>query len=119
MKTPIAVLLLAIAGVSAAGAEGAPAQTADPALPVVGAAGGKADGVQLEKALQRLPWRQFKSVVEAVPKLRAGVEAFGPVGWQIVRDNYTRYPWHKNIDKLDEVQKKQLSELIEAAQAEK
>jgi hypothetical protein len=49
--------------------------------------------------------------------MRAQVEAYGTIGWQIVQANYTRYHWQKNIDKLDEVQKKQLVELIRAAKA--
>jgi hypothetical protein len=72
---------------------------------------------QMEKDLQRLPWPQFRAVVEAVPKLRAGVEAYGTAGWQLVQANYKHYPWHKNIDKLDAAQKQQLAELIREAKA--
>jgi hypothetical protein len=75
------------------------------------------DSKQMEKDLQGLPWPKFRAIVEAVPKLRAGVEAYGTAGWQIVQANYTRYHWQKNIDRLDDEQKQQLADLIRAAKA--
>ena len=69
----------------------------------------------MEKDLQRLPWKQFKSVIESIPQLKAGIEAYGPIGWQYVKANYTTYGWKRNIDKLDVPQKKRLAELIASA----
>lgn len=101
--------------VGAAGAETvAQVQVAD-ARPVSVDAAGSADNEQLEKALQSLPWEQFRSVVEAIPKLKADVDAYGPLGWQYVQANYRTYPWRKNIRKLHEPQKKRLGELIDQA----
>ncbi len=59
------------------------------------------DSAQMEKDLQRLPWKQFRSVIEAVPKMKANVEAYGPAGWQFVQQHYATYGWKKSIDKLD------------------
>lgn len=73
------------------------------------------DSAQLEKELQGLKWEQFKSVVEAVPKLKADVDAYGPLGWQYVKSNYTTYGWKKSIDRLDSTQKQQLAMLIQKA----
>jgi len=73
------------------------------------------DSRQLEKELQRLDWNQFRSVLEAIPKLKADVDAFGPSGWQFVQANYRYYPWRRLIDKLDTEQRQHLSELIQAA----
>ncbi|MEO8409589.1 MAG: hypothetical protein ABI478_03395 [Propionivibrio sp.] len=73
------------------------------------------DSRELQNALQKLSWPQFRAVVEAVPKLKADVEAYGQVGWQIVKDNYRVYPWKRSIDKLDIGQKKELADLIERA----
>ncbi len=70
------------------------------------------DSRQMEKDLQRLPWKQFRQVVESVPKLKADVEAYGPIGWTYVQQNYQTHGWKKNIDKLNEVQRKQLADLI-------
>ena len=75
------------------------------------------DSRQMEKDLQRLPWKQLRSIIEAVPKLRAGVEAYGPVGWKFVQANYKSYGWKRNIDKLDATQKSQLVELIQKAKS--
>lgn len=66
----------------------------------------------LEKELQSLDWEQFQSVVKAVPKLRAQVDAYGPMGWQFVQQNYRSYGWRKSIDKLDVDQKQDLQDLI-------
>jgi len=73
------------------------------------------DSKQLERELQSLNWEQFRFVVESVPKLRAEVDAYGRLGWEYVKANYTRYRWKKNIDKLDHVQKRQLAALIQKA----
>jgi hypothetical protein len=70
---------------------------------------------QLEHDLQHLPWKQFRSVIEAVPKLQADVEAYGPAGWKFVESKYKTYGWRKGIDKLDDGQKQRLAELIALA----
>ncbi|MBV5323652.1 hypothetical protein JZU51_02750 [bacterium] len=73
------------------------------------------DSQAMEKSLQSLHWKQFRSIIEAIPKLKADVEAYGPIGWQFVQGNYKTYGWKKNIDRLDETQKKHLAELIQMA----
>ena len=73
------------------------------------------DSQQIEKDLQQLSWKQFRSVVESVPKLKADIEAYGPIGWQFVQTNYKTHGWKKNIDKLDGTQKRQLADLIQTA----
>lgn len=78
-----------------------------------------ADSRQLEKELQRLPWQQFRQVIESVPKMKADVEAYGPIGWSFVQKNYQTHGWKKNIDKLSEDQRKQLAELIRLAKGAK
>jgi hypothetical protein len=70
------------------------------------------DSRKIEQDLQRLSWPQFRTVVEAIPKLKADIEAYGPFGWQYVQKNYQTHGWRKNIGKLDEAQKQQLVELI-------
>ena len=50
-----------------------------------------------------------------MPKLKADVDAYGPLGWQYVQKNYATYGWKKNIDRLDEAQRKLLADLIRAA----
>jgi hypothetical protein len=77
------------------------------------------DSQQLEYDLQRLPWTKFRSVIESVPKMKADVEAYGPVGWKYVEANYSTYAWKKKIDKLDDAQKRQLAELIRRAKSAK
>ena len=77
------------------------------------------DSRQMEKDLQRLPWKQFRQVVESVPKLKADVEAYGPIGWTYVQQNYQTHGWKKNIDKLNEAQQKQLAGLIQLAKKTK
>lgn len=69
----------------------------------------------MERDLQRMNWKQFRSVVEAIPKLKAEIEAYGPAGWQYVRAKYSTYPWQKNIDRLDTADKQQLAHLIHKA----
>ena len=77
------------------------------------------DSATLERQLQQLPWRQFRSVVESIPKLKSAVDAYGPAGWQFVQANYRTYGWKRNIDKLDDRQKKQLAEKIQRAKGGK
>jgi hypothetical protein len=77
------------------------------------------DSQQMEKDLQQLPWPQFRSIIESVPKMKADVEAYGAFGWKYVEARYKTYPWKKNIDKLDDAQKKQLADLIKRATAGK
>ncbi len=67
---------------------------------------------ELERELQQLNWKQFEAVVKGVPKLRAQVDAYGPLGWQYVREHYQTYGWRRSIDKLDEQQKLDLKALI-------
>ena len=74
------------------------------------------DSQQMSDALRKLPWASFRSIIEAVPKLSAEVNAYGPAGWEFVRANYKAYNWKKKIDKLDAAQKQQLAELIRKAQ---
>jgi hypothetical protein len=73
------------------------------------------DAQQMEKDLQQLNWSQFRSVIESVPKMKADVEVYGPAGWKYVEARYATYPWKKNIDKLDDAQKRQLADLIRRA----
>jgi hypothetical protein len=80
---------------------------------------GDADGRKIEQDLQRLSWKQFRSVVESIPKLKADIEAYGPLGWQYVQKNYQTHGWRKNVAKLDEVQKRRLVELIAVARRQK
>lgn len=75
------------------------------------------DARQLEKELQSLNWKQFRSVIEAIPPIRAEVDKYGPLGWQYVRQNYQAYPWRRSIVRLAEWQRIELSRLI--AQARK
>ena len=77
------------------------------------------DSKKMQNDLQQMSWPRFRSVIEAVPKLRAGVDAFGPAGWQFVKDNYQRYPWKSSIDKLDEAQKRQLAARIQQEKGRK
>ena len=73
------------------------------------------DSLKLEKELQGLPWPGFRTVIEAIPKLKAEVDRHGQFGWQYVRANYRTYPWKKNIDRLDPDQQQQLAILIKKA----
>lgn len=75
------------------------------------------DARQLEKELQSLNWKQFRSVIEAIPPIRAEVDKYGPLGWQYVRQNYRTYPWRRSISRLAELQRIELARLI--AQARK
>ena len=71
------------------------------------------DSKQLEKELQALPWPQFRKVIESIPKLKADVEAYGSAGWQFVKAKYSTHAWKKNIDRLDDEEKRQLARLIQ------
>lgn len=85
--------------------------------PSVAAAGKNVqpDSVQMERDLQRMDWKRFRAVIEAIPKLREDVEAYGEAGWTYVRSRYATYPWKKKIDKLDPDQQRQLADLIRRA----
>ncbi len=87
------------------------------AKPVPAAHAGKTvpDSQKLEKELQSLNWTQFKSVVEALPPIRAEVNKYGPLGWQYVQQHYRTYPWKRSIDRLAGWQKIELGRLIERA----
>ena len=96
----------------------APRAAPRPGVPA--AAGEKhaaADSATLEKALQELSWRQFRSVVESVPQLKSAVDAYGAAGWQFVQANYRQYGWRRNIDKLNIEQKRELAARIERARS--
>lgn len=82
-------------------------------------AAGTPDSKQLEAELQGLPWKQFRSVIESVPKLKADVEQYGSAGWTYVKATYKTYGWKKNIDRLSPEQKSRLAELILRAKAAK
>lgn len=73
------------------------------------------DSAVMEKQLQTLPWEQFKAVVSSVPKMKADVDAYGPLGWEFVKKNYRTHGWKKNIDKLDPEQRQRLADLIRKA----
>lgn len=73
------------------------------------------DSAQIEKDLQRLPWPRFRSVVESIPRMKADVDAYGPLGWEYVRTHYRTHRWKKNIDRLDAAQRQRLAELIRTA----
>ena len=77
------------------------------------------DSKQIEYDLQHLPWKQFRSVIESVPKMKADVEAYGPAGWKYVEAHYKTYGWKKSIDKLDDDQKLHLSDLVRLAKTAK
>lgn len=73
------------------------------------------DSKHLEHELQSLSWEQFRSVVTAVPKLKADVDAYGPAGWEYVKGKYKTYGWSRNIDRFDGDEKKKLAALIDQA----
>jgi hypothetical protein len=110
MRLPAALLLALAVLPSAALSAGPPAvpAAAPPAVP---------DSKQIEKELQRLPWPQFRTVIEGIPKLKAEIEAYGPMGWQFVQANYKTHGWKKNVDRLDDAQKRQLAALIRSTKA--
>ena len=97
----------------------APALCADaPPADTRTAAPGKSrvpDSKQMERDLQRLPWKQFRSVIESVPKMKADVDAYGPAGWKYIEGRYKTHGWKKGIDKLDQEQQQHLADLIRVA----
>lgn len=120
----ILFIALACGGLPAGAAEPASAQPAAKPSPAKTAAAKPAakpkpaplpDSKKMEQDLQGLPWPQFRAVIEAVPKLKAEVEAKGTAAWVFVQANYKRHGWKKNIDRLDDEQKRQLAELIAKA----
>jgi hypothetical protein len=116
MAKLIYALIASLWTVSVFAAEAKPSAHAKAAAP---AKSRGVDSQQIEKDLQRLSWKQFRSVIESVPKMKADVEAYGPMGWKYVEANYTTYAWKKNIDKLDDAQKKRLADLIQVAKGAK
>jgi hypothetical protein len=74
------------------------------------------DGKRLERELQGLDWEQFRAVIEAIPKLKADVDAYGPAGWEFVKGRYKTHAWKKNIDRLDDAEKQKLAALIDDAE---
>jgi hypothetical protein len=90
------------------------AVSADPAI-AVQAKINEPDSRKMESDLQHLPWKQFRLVILSIPKLKAGIDVYGPTGWQFVQQNYSTYGWKAQIDKLDGVQKKRLADLIQTA----
>jgi len=113
MRIPIRFLFVGLWAALAlpAGAASADLAAAPPASEVA------PDSGQLEQDLQRLKWPQFRSVIEAIPKLKADVEKYGPIGWEVVKTNYATYGWKKKIDKLDAGQKQRLAELIQQSRS--
>ena len=111
MKRLCLVLLavLCVSATPAAPRAGVPAQAMEKQA--------AADSVRLEQELQRLSWRQFRSVVESVPQLKSAVDAYGPAGWQFVQANYRNYGWRRNIDKLNPDQRRELAARIERARS--
>ena len=96
------------------------AQAAAPTAPVRGVSkSAEPDSAVLERQLQQLPWPQFRSVVESVPKLKSAVDAYGPAGWQFVQANYRSYGWRRNIDKLSVEQKRDLAARVERARSQR
>jgi hypothetical protein len=108
------VASLCLASASVLAAETQPPARAKPAAPAKSVA---VDSQQIEKDLQHLSWKQFRAVIEAVPKMKADVDAHGPMGWKFVQASYTTHAWKKNIDKLDDAQRKRLADLVQAAKS--
>lgn len=110
MSKLIAALMIGFfAAAPVAGVLAAPAGKAPEVQPGKGVPASE----QLEKELQSLSWPQFKAVIVAIPKLKADVDAYGPMGWQYVQANYKTYRWRKSINKLEPEQKIQLGQLIQ------
>lgn len=112
----VCVLVAGLWTVSVLGADAPPSVDANVVAP---AKSRVPDSKQLEGDLQHLPWKQFRSVIESVPKMKADVEAYGPAGWKYVEASYRTYGWKKGIDKLDDDQKQRLAELIRLAKGAK
>ncbi len=77
------------------------------------------DSTELERRLQALTWSQFRAVAQAIPRIKADIDAYGALGWQYVQTRYKTYRWKKSIDKLTDDQKRELAMLIEQAKAGK
>ena len=90
-----------------------PADTATQAVTMDAAPNSK----QIEEDLQHLPWKQFKSVIESIPRMKADVDAYGVLGWNYVQANYKTYAWKRNIDRLDLAQRTRLVDLIRVARS--
>ena len=116
MKKLVYVLTIGLLATSAFAADGAISAGAATEVP---AADGMLNSQQMEQDLQQLTWKQFRSVIESVPKMKADVEVYGPLGWQYVQSNYKTYGWKKSIDRLDDNQKQQLADLIKTAKSTK
>lgn len=114
--TPLCFLVASLWTVFALAADTKPAASNNVASPATSQV---PDSKKLEKELQHLPWGDFRSVIESVPKLKSDVEHYGSRGWTYVQANYQSYGWKKNIDKLDLEQKKRLADLIEKAKQAK
>ncbi|QDX82206.1 hypothetical protein B9N43_13695 [Denitratisoma sp. DHT3] len=71
----------------------------------------------LERQLQSLPWEQFRAVVESEPRLKADVDAYGPLGWAYVQKKYRTHPWAHNIERLEPERRQQLAAKIRAVEA--
>lgn len=115
MKFLFLLILPILLGLNVVALPALAASTANTARRPAVAETAKTDSQQMSRDLQSLPWQSFRKVVEAVPKLSAGVNAYGPAGWEFVKANYTRYNWTKQINKLDASQKTQLADLIRKA----
>ena len=116
MTKLIYALLASLWVASAVAADVQPTPDSDAVAP---AKSGVPDSKQLESDLQHLPWKQFRSVIEAVPKLKADVDAYGPAGWKYVEASYKTHGWKKSIDKLDDDQKHRLADLVQLAKGTK
>lgn len=75
------------------------------------------DSGQLEREMQALSWPQFRSVVEAVPQLKAEVEKHGSAAWPYLKAKYKTYAWKKSIDRLADGDKRTLARLIANARS--
>lgn len=67
----------------------------------------------LEHQLQSLPWELFRAVVESEPKLKADVDAYGPLGWAYVQKKYRAHPWSRNLERLEPERRHQLATTIQ------
>lgn len=115
MSNLIAALMMGFFAAVSVGQAAAEVVAAETTAPAHGAPASD----QLEKELQSLDWKQFKAVISAIPKLKADVDAYGPMGWQYVQANYKTYRWRKSINKLDASQKVQLAQLIQKSRSGK
>lgn len=68
----------------------------------------------LEHQLQSLPWELFRAVVESEPKLKADVDAYGPLGWAYVQKKYRAHPWARNLERFEPERLHQLATTIQS-----